>query len=107
MSYLLSKPIMYDLSNHDWDRLIKLGLVDAAGNGFANTTEKFDKNCICTSTQWTLIGIVGLYYYTFAVTYMSGCFYPIWKKLDSSDYHYLITKGGDIECGSRKWSTYK
>ena len=47
----------YQLSKSDWNNLNKLGLVDGVGNGFANTTDKFDDNIICGANKPTFIQV--------------------------------------------------
>ena len=86
-----------NLNKSDWNRLNKLGLVSGEGNGFANTTDKFDKEVPCSSFRSTYIKIEGMQY-TYIVKYVSGCFYPIWQKafVEANDSTYYINKHGII-----------
>jgi hypothetical protein len=85
----------YQLSKADWNKLNKLGLVNGAGNGFANTTDKFDNNIWCNSHTPTHLHIKGNQY-TFIVQYVSGCFYPIWRKSFVSKVDFFVDKNGEI-----------
>jgi hypothetical protein len=88
---------MYKLSKSDWSKLNKLGLVSGEGNGFAYTTDKFDKEINCSSFRPTFIYVQGMQF-TFVVQYMDGCFYPIWQKsfVESDKIQYYIDKKGLI-----------
>lgn len=68
------------LSKKNWEQLIEFGLVDAEGNGFANTTKKADDLGISKFSN-TFIKLKGKST-LFVVRYHSGCFYPLWYKVN-------------------------
>ena len=81
------------LTKKDWKLLNELRLVDGEGNGFANTTQKFDNKIICLASRFTYIFFKRTLY---AVKYVSGCFYPLWTKanvvLTKEDLVYEVSK---------------
>ena len=86
------------LTKRDWNKLYELGLTDGGvGNGFANTTDKFDDNILCNSFSHTYINVGKIIY---MVKYVSGCFYPVWLKgyeLNlTKETCYEIKKDGEI-----------
>jgi hypothetical protein len=84
----------YPLTKKNWKILNDLGLVDGVGNGFANTTKKFDDNILCSSFDYTIIKINKTMY---AVKYYSGCFYPCWTIVYDVNPNYTINKDSSIE----------
>lgn len=86
----------YKLTKADWNKLNKLGLVDdGIGNGFANTTDKFDDNITCNSVAPTYVYVEGGKF-TFMVQYVSGCFYPVWHKTFTDKVNFVVNKKGEI-----------
>lgn len=83
----------FQLSKSDWKNLITFNIVDGEGNGFANTTKDFEK-LVSISRFPTIIRVKNTYY---EVRYVSGCFYPVWRKTNRVLEHYHIKQvGGNI-----------
>lgn len=92
----ISKPQTYELSKADWNKLSAVGLTDGGiGNGFANTTAKFDDNIFCSRLKAATISFETMRY-TFLVKYVDGCFYPVWRKTFIQKADYFINKKGEI-----------
>ena len=84
----------YPLTKKHWTKLNNLGLVEGVGNGFANTTKKFDDNILCVNWCYTIILIDRT---TYAVKYYDGCFYPCWSIVYHVNPQYKINKQSEIE----------
>jgi len=69
------------MSKTDWNNLERHNIVKSTekhGNGFSNTTEKFDNKFNISPSYWNFIKIGCKIY---GVKYESGCFYPIWVRV--------------------------
>lgn len=71
-----------ELTKTDWNNLIDYGLVDAEGNGFANTTKKADDLLNISSHRNTFVRLKGKRK-TFRVRYYSVSFYPMWDVVET------------------------
>jgi len=88
----------YQLTKADWKKLENANLTDGGiGNGFANTTDHFDNNILCSKHRPTFIVIKNT---IFIVQYYSGCFYPCWLKvyddLSKADYFIQVGKNNEL-----------
>lgn len=80
-----------ELTKTDWNNLIDYGLVDAEGNGFANTTKKADDLLNISSHRNTFVRLKGKRK-LFNVRYYSGCFYPMWETVQTFTHNEIDLK---------------
>jgi hypothetical protein len=70
------------LSKANWKTLVRFGVVgNIGGNGFSNTTKEFDNEFTVSSRYVAIIKVKNKLY---GVSYIDGCFYPVWCLVDSN-----------------------